>query len=60
MPTIAAMEQRGATRDRVQAAVGPCIAQPNYEVDEGFRDRFLADDRENARFFLARARVATV
>ena len=36
--TIAAMERLGARRERIRAAVGPCIAQPSYEVDEGFRD----------------------
>ena len=34
------------------AAVGPCIAQRSYEVDSGFRDRFLADDPEHDRFFI--------
>ena len=49
--TIAAMEQLGARRDRIRAAVGPCIAQPSYEVDEGFRARFVEADPMNARFF---------
>ncbi len=49
--TIALMESLGARRDRIVAAVGPCIAQESYEVDPGFRDRFLAADPANARFF---------
>lgn len=49
--TIAAMEALGASRARIAAAVGPCIAQPSYEVDQGFRDRFLADGANQARFF---------
>lgn len=49
--TIAAMEALGARRERIVAAVGPCIAQPSYEVDQGFVDRFCADDAANARFF---------
>jgi YfiH family protein len=49
--TIALMEERGATRERIRAAVGPCIAQPSYEVDEAFRARFLEQDQANARFF---------
>ncbi|QIL03263.1 peptidoglycan editing factor PgeF [Sphingomonas sinipercae] len=49
--TIALMEQRGARRDRIAAAVGPCIARASYEVDEGFRDRFVAADPANAAFF---------
>jgi YfiH family protein len=46
--TIAAMEKLGARRDRIAAAVGPCIAQRNYEVDHDFAER-LGED--NARFF---------
>ncbi len=38
--TIAAMEALGARRERIAAAVGPCIAQASYEVDAAFRDRF--------------------
>ncbi|UUL81567.1 peptidoglycan editing factor PgeF [Sphingomonas qomolangmaensis] len=49
--TIAAMEAIGARRERIVAAIGPCIARASYEVDDGFRDRFLASDRENERFF---------
>ena len=50
--TIAAMEQLGARRERIAAAVGPCIAQASYEVDEAFRERFLAEDAANERFFV--------
>ena len=48
---IAAMERLGASRDRISAAVGPCIAQDSYEVDEAFRSRFLDEDAANERFF---------
>ena len=51
--TIAAMERLGARREAIVAAVGPCIAQPSYEVDAGFRDRFLAEAPGNDRFFAA-------
>ncbi|MGH6730138.1 MAG: peptidoglycan editing factor PgeF [Sphingomicrobium sp.] len=50
---VAAMERLGARRGRIAAAVGPCIAQPSYEVDAAFRDRFLAAGRDNDRFFSA-------
>ena len=53
--TIAAMEALGAKRSRIAAAIGPCIAQASYEVDQGFANRFCADDRVNARFFAAGA-----
>lgn len=51
--TIAAMDALGARRQRIAAAIGPCIAQPSYEVDEAFRDRFMSDDGGNAMFFSA-------
>jgi YfiH family protein len=50
--TIAAMERLGARRDKIHAAVGPCIGQPSYEVDEAFRARFTASDKDNHRFFI--------
>lgn len=49
--TIAAMEALGARRSDIAAAIGPTIAQVSYEVDEAFRERFLAADSANARFF---------
>ena len=42
--TIEAMERLGARRERIAAAVGPCIAQSSYEVDEAFRPCFLDTD----------------
>lgn len=52
---IGAMEAIGARRDRIAAAVGPCIALPSYEVDEAFRQRFVDADRANDRFFVRSA-----
>lgn len=49
--TIAAMEVLGAQRGRIVAAIGPCIAQPSYEVDESFRARFADAAADNERFF---------
>ena len=49
--TIAAMEKIGARRDRIAAAVGPCIARSSYEVDDAFARRFETDDPANERFF---------
>jgi YfiH family protein len=51
--TVEAMEALGARLDRIVAAVGPCIAQPSYEVDEAFRVRFVAHESANERFFAA-------
>jgi hypothetical protein len=49
--TIALMETLGASRGRIRAAIGPCIALPSYEVDEAFRQQFLDADFANERFF---------
>jgi polyphenol oxidase len=49
--TLDAMEKLGALRDRIQAAIGPCISQNNYEVGWDFRDRFLELGLKHRRFF---------
>jgi len=51
--TVEAMEKLGAERGRIVGAVGPCIAQVSYEVDEGFHANFIAQDAANTRFFSA-------
>lgn len=51
--TIAAMEALGARRSDIVAAIGPCIAQPSYEVDMGFYQRLIALDPGNAAYFAA-------
>jgi YfiH family protein len=53
---IAAMEALGARRSRIAAAIGPCIAQASYEVDAGFRTRFLTAAADNDAFFTPGAR----
>ena len=49
--TVGVMERMGARADRIAAAIGPCIGARSYEVDGAFKDRFLAGDPSNARFF---------
>ncbi|HKT75223.1 MAG TPA: peptidoglycan editing factor PgeF [Sphingobium sp.] len=51
--TVAAMETLGARRERISAAVGPCIGRASYEVDLAFVARFESDDPDNDRFFSA-------
>lgn len=51
--TVAAMARLGARPDRVQAGIGPCIAQPSYEVGAEFRDTHAAADPDSAGFFAA-------
>jgi YfiH family protein len=53
--TIEAMERLGAQRHLIAAAVGPSVSQASYEVDHGFRDRFLEQDDANDRFFVTSA-----
>lgn len=49
--TIALMESLGARRERIAAAIGPCIARASYEVDDSFLRRFAEADPANERFF---------
>lgn len=51
--TVAAMVALGARPERIAAAIGPCIAQASYEVDEAFAARFVEQAAGNARFFAA-------
>ncbi|WP_419828281.1 peptidoglycan editing factor PgeF [Sphingomonas sp.] len=45
---VDAMVALGADRARIAATIGPCIAQPSYEVDDAFRDRLVAGDPARA------------
>jgi polyphenol oxidase len=54
--TIAAMEQLGAARERIRAALGPMIRQPNYEVGPDLVERFAAEDPASRTFFVAAPR----
>jgi YfiH family protein len=49
--TVEAMLSLGAERDCIVAAIGPCIAQSSYEVDEGFRGQFA--DGDDGKFFVS-------
>ncbi len=54
--TVAAMEALGARRDRICAAIGPCIGAASYEVGPEFPHPFIAQDSANRRFFAAARR----
>ena len=49
--TILTMENQGARRDKIHAALGPCIWQDSYEVDASFPIPFLQEDEANIAFF---------
>ncbi len=55
--TIAAMENLGASRAAILAAIGPLIRQPSYEVGAEFVARFAEADKDNARFFVPSVRT---
>jgi len=50
--TLHLMEEHGARRERIAAAIGPCIHQNSYEVGPEFEAEFLAADPSFARFFV--------
>jgi polyphenol oxidase len=54
--TVAAMTELGARAERVRAGIGPCIAQPSYEVGPEFQSRFSAEDLDSGAFFQPAAR----
>jgi polyphenol oxidase len=54
--TVAAMEQLGAERGGIVAAIGPLIRQHSYEVGGEFVERFIEADAENALFFIPSSR----
>ena len=45
------MIQKGCRRDKIIAAVGPCIGPQNYNVKENFKKKFLKRNKENKIFF---------
>jgi polyphenol oxidase len=49
--TVARMESLGADRNRLRAAVGPCIGPQSYEVGVEFLERFTHFDPAYVRFF---------
>jgi YfiH family protein len=54
--TVDAMVQLGAERGRIQAGVGPAIAQKSYEVGPEFPKAFLERDPANGRYFTTSTR----
>ena len=48
---ISAMHSLGANTGDIAAAIGPCLARANFEVDHDFADQLLANDPDNDRFF---------
>ena len=55
--TVAAMTALGARPEHIRAGIGPCIAQPSYEVGPEFAAAFAAADRDSGSFFGPAARA---
>lgn len=53
--TIKLMLQKGAILSNISAAVGPCIGQTSYEVDNNFYQQFISADPQNKKFFISGA-----
>jgi polyphenol oxidase len=53
---VAAMAAQGARPERIRAGIGPCIAQPSYEVGPEFAAAFAADP-DSAGFFKPASRA---
>jgi YfiH family protein len=49
--TLKAMEELGASRNRIIAALGPCIWEKSYEVGPEFPGFFLTESPKNKGFF---------
>ena len=49
--TIEEMESRGASRNRIVAAIGPCISRDAYEVGPEFHANFVDADPANTQWF---------
>lgn len=49
--TIDTMVSLGAQHNRIVAAIGPCIQQQSYEVDDTFRNKFLHQSTQNQVYF---------
>jgi YfiH family protein len=55
--TVNAMEELGAERTGIVAAIGPLIRQHSYEVGGEFVERFTQAAADHARFFLPSSRA---
>lgn len=49
--TVRAMEDLGAKRQNIRAALGPCIGRDAYEVGPEFEEQFRKDDPNSTAFF---------
>lgn len=50
--TINAMLTLGAQEQEIYAAIGPCIRQENYQVDNAFFEQFISSSAKYCHFFV--------
>ena len=58
--TVAAMTRLGARAERIRAGIGPCIAQPSYEVGPEFHGTFVAPTPAKRALLPRRRRVPAI
>jgi YfiH family protein len=51
--TVNSMVKIGAERESIKAAIGPCLAQENFEVSPDFIGQFVDEDKRTAMFFVS-------
>ncbi|OJW73593.1 MAG: hypothetical protein BGO68_03080 [Candidatus Amoebophilus sp. 36-38] len=56
--TILAMQNLGAEISHIVTALGPCIQQKSYEVDQAFYNKFIEHDALNKQFFINAKKIA--
>ena len=44
-------KKKGSKLSNIVAVIGPCISQNNYEVKNEFKNKFLAQDLKNKKYF---------
>lgn len=49
---IVLMLENGAELKNIKAAIGPCVMQESYEVDENFYNQFIEQDTNNKKYFI--------
>ena len=54
---ISFMLKKGCKKNKITAAIGPCIAQKNYNVKENFQKKFIKKDKKNKIFFKKRKNI---
>lgn len=52
--TINLMIEHGSHKENIQTAVGPCLQQKSFEVQDDLYQKFLAQSLDNKKFFISK------